>query len=97
VALAIVVLAERADHGRARSSVTVTQKRGPAKVAAAYGYPLRCLSGASLAADDAYPRADLKHLILCGQYPGYPAEGFRDLTQARRPMLVQLALPGTGR
>ena len=47
----------------------LARERGPAGVAAAYGYPLRCLSITILATDQAYTRADFNHLRPCGASP----------------------------
>ncbi len=44
---------------------------GPAGVAAAYGYPLGCLSVRILATDRTYARADLSHTAGCGRNTGY--------------------------
>jgi hypothetical protein len=54
-----------ARHGDA---VTIPGANG---VAAAYGYPLGCMSVTILAADRTYARADLSHTIGCGQETGY--------------------------
>ena len=45
--------------------------RGPAGVAAAYGYPLGCLSVTILATERTYARADLSHALGCGRTTGY--------------------------
>jgi hypothetical protein len=45
--------------------------RGPAGVAAAYGYRLDCLSVTILASDRTYARADLSHAAGCGGITGY--------------------------
>ena len=45
--------------------------RGPAGVAAAYGYPLGCMSIIIPAADRTYARADLTHAAGCGGITGY--------------------------
>jgi hypothetical protein len=52
-------------------------ERGPAGVAAAYGYPLRCLSVTILTADHVYARADFNRLSPCGRYTGNPTAIFR--------------------
>jgi hypothetical protein len=45
--------------------------RGPAGVAAAYGYPLGCMSVTIPAADRTYARVDLSHAAGCGGITGY--------------------------
>ena len=69
-AFAVLWLADRSPAGGA------TRQRGAAGVAAAYGYPLRCLSVTILAQDRAYARADFDHLSRCGQYTWYPTAIF---------------------
>ncbi|MBV8219923.1 MAG: hypothetical protein JO325_15775 [Solirubrobacterales bacterium] len=56
--------------GSARHADPVTA-RGPAGVAAAYGYPLGCMSVTIPAADRTYARADLTHAAGCGGITGY--------------------------
>jgi hypothetical protein len=53
--------------GRGRPSDPVAAP-GPNGVAAAYGYPLGCLSVTILAT---YARADLSHAVGCGHLTGY--------------------------
>lgn len=61
-----------------------THERGPAGVAAAYGYPLRCLSITILATDQAYARADFNHLRPCGRFTGYSTAIFHRVMGAWR-------------
>jgi hypothetical protein len=56
--------------GRARPTDPV-MARGPAGVAAAYGYPLGCMSVTIPAADRTYARADLSHAAGCAGITGY--------------------------
>jgi len=63
------------------------RERGPAGVAAAYGYPLRCLSITILATDQAYARADFNHLRPCGRFTGYSTAIFHRIMGAWRPVL----------
>ena len=65
----------------------LTRERGPAGVAAAYGYPLRCLSITILATDQAYARADFNHLRPCGRFTGYSTAIFHRVLGAWRPVL----------
>jgi hypothetical protein len=54
----------------------VTRERDPDRVAAAYGYPLTCLSVTILATNRTYARADFNHLSRCGRYTWYPTAIF---------------------
>ena len=65
----------------------LARDRGPAGVAAAYGYPLRCLSITILATDQAYARADFNHLRPCGRFTGYSTAIFHRVMGAWRPVL----------
>lgn len=65
----------------------LARERGPAGVAAAYGYPLRCLSITILATDQAYARADFNHLRPCGRFTGYSTAVFHRVMGAWRPVL----------
>ena len=65
-AIAVIWLVGR--HAQNRDPVTV---RGPNGVAAAYGYPLGCMSVTIPAADRTYARADLSHTAGCGSNTGY--------------------------
>jgi hypothetical protein len=59
------------DHHRSASrSALDLREGGPAGVAAAYGYPLRCLSVTVAANDPTYARADFDRRSLCGRYDG---------------------------
>ncbi len=68
-ALAVIV-AVVVGGGSARHRDPVTA-RGPAGVAAAYGYPLGCMSVTIPAADRTYARAELTHAAGCGGITGY--------------------------
>jgi hypothetical protein len=50
---------------------------GAAGVAAAYGYPLKCLSVAIALHDPRFARADFDHAVPCGRYTGYTTAIFR--------------------
>jgi hypothetical protein len=53
------------------SSSTLARARGPVGIAAAYGYPLACLSITILATNRSYARADFNHMSPCGRFTGY--------------------------
>jgi hypothetical protein len=61
--------------------------RGPAGVAAAYGYPLQCLTVTILTGHRTYARADFNRLRPCGRYTGYSTAIFRYAAGAWRPVL----------
>lgn len=65
----------------------LAREKGPAGVAAASGYPLRCLSVTILATDQAYARADFNHLRPCGRFTGYSTAIFHRVMGAWRPVL----------
>jgi hypothetical protein len=69
-ALAVIV-AVLVGGGSARHSDPITARRGPAGVAAAYGYPLGCMRVTIPAADRTYARAELTHAAGCGGITGY--------------------------
>jgi hypothetical protein len=52
------------------ASPAAARQSGAAGVAAAYGYPPRCLSVTIAAADPAYARADYNRVSACGRYDG---------------------------
>jgi hypothetical protein len=55
----------------AQSPPTPAGRAGPAGVAAAYGYPLRCLTITFAAGDTDFARADFNHNSPCGRFHGY--------------------------
>lgn len=60
---------------------------GPWGVAAAYGYPLRCLSITIDPTDRVYARADFDHGSPCGRYDGDVTAIFHRVDHAWRPVL----------
>ncbi len=78
--------------GRVR---VLARESGAAGVAAAYGYPLRCLSVTILTTDRTYARADFNHVSACGRYTGYPTAIFHRVGGAWRTILdaVEYACP----
>ena len=75
IALALLLVGVLAVGDRAPANGVVREK-GPDGVAAAYGYPARCLSVTILATDHTYARADFNHLSRCGRYTWYPTAIF---------------------
>ncbi len=64
-----------------------SRREGAAGVAAAYRYPLGCLSVTIAAGDPAYARADFDRARPCGRYGGNPTAIFRRVNGAWRPVL----------
>jgi hypothetical protein len=60
---------------------------GPVGVAAAYGYPLRCLSVTIAPHDPRFARADFDHIVPCGSYTGYTTAIFGRVHGAWVPLL----------
>jgi hypothetical protein len=63
---------------------------GPAGVAAAYGYPRRCLSVTISTTDPAYARADFNRGTQCGRFHLYVTAIFRRVDGAWRRALVSV-------
>jgi hypothetical protein len=70
-----------------RVSRAAASEPGPAGVAAAYGYPLRCLTVTIASADRSYARADYNRVSACGRYDGTATAIFRRVTGEWRPVL----------
>ena len=66
---------------------------GPRGVAAAYGYPSRCLRVTIASSDHAFARADFNHGDLCGRYAGDPTAIFHVVDGAWRPVLEAVTYP----
>lgn len=73
--------------GAARRDTAGAARVGPAGVAAAYGYPLRCLSVTIAQTNHAYARADFDHRSPCGRYDGYVTAIFYRVDGAWLPVL----------
>jgi hypothetical protein len=68
-------------------------RRGALGVAAAYGYPPRCLSIAFAPADRAYARADFDRGLPCGRFAGDPTAVFHRVDGAWREVLDAVSYP----
>ena len=81
--------------GHARMGLQDVRARapGPVGVAAAYGYPLRCLSVAIALHDPRFARADFDHIVPCGSYTGYTTAIFRRVDGAWVPVLEATSYP----
>jgi hypothetical protein len=86
VLAAAVTLPDHRDGGRYAVSA-MARESGPAGVAAAYGYPLRCLSITIVATGQRYARADFNHRSPCGRFTGYSTAIFLRVMGAWRPVL----------
>ena len=75
-------LVSHSEHRRA-----VANAPGPAGVAAAYGYPIRCLAVTVAAVDRSYARADPNRASPCGRYDGTMMAIFQRVDGAWRPVL----------
>jgi hypothetical protein len=75
LAMAIAALVVHASltvrGGSGRRVDSQARAAGPAGVAAAYGYPLRCLAVTIAPHDPRYARADFDRAVRCGRYDGY--------------------------
>ncbi len=63
------------------------RESGPAGVAAAYGYPLRCLSVTIASDNRSYARADYNRVSACGRYDGTVTAIFHRVGGEWRPVL----------
>ena len=99
-ATAVIVATTSFAGGSARSHRLApgADEGGPTGVAAAYGYPTRCLTVTIASTDHAFARADFNHASPCGQYAGYPTAIFHVLHGGWRPVLeaVSYPCPATG-
>jgi hypothetical protein len=66
---------------------------GTTGVAAAYGYPTRCLRVTIASSDHAFARADFDHGSPCGRYTGDPTAIFHVVDGAWRPVLEAVTYP----
>lgn len=82
VATVAVALFDRGDQALSQARV-----HGPAGVAAAYGYPLRCLSVTTARSNAAYARADFDRRAACGRYDWSVVAIFRRADGLWRPVL----------
>jgi hypothetical protein len=95
LAAAVIVLANSFGGGGVSSHrlAAGTAQGRPTGVAAAYGYPYRCLSVTIASTDHAFARADFNHASPCGRYAGYPTAIFHVVRGAWRPVLVAVSYP----
>lgn len=81
------------DHPRVSARDARARAPGAAGVAAAYGYPLRCLSVAIALHDPRFARADFDHAVPCGRYTGEVTAIFRRADGAWVPVLDAASYP----
>lgn len=89
-ATVVIALALTSGGGGGSRGVSAARKPGPPGVAAAYGYPLRCLSVAIALHDPRFARADFDRTLPCGRYAGYATAIFRRSGGRWRPVLDAL-------
>jgi hypothetical protein len=77
VGVVVVELTGTSDRDSGRAVPRLARTKGPAGVAAAYGYPLRCLSVTIPADHRDYARADFSRTLACGRYTWAPTAIFR--------------------
>jgi hypothetical protein len=70
-----------------RVSPAAARDSGPLGVAAAYGYPLRCLSVTVAPGHRSYARADYNRVSACGRYDGTVTAIFHRVDGEWRPVL----------
>jgi hypothetical protein len=73
--------------GQRHGAHALAGEGGPAGVAAAYGFPLRCLRVTILTPGDSYARADFNHASHCGLYAWDPTAIFHWVTGSWRTVL----------
>lgn len=94
IAAVVIVATASLGGGAAGSHVAKrTGEGGPTGVAAAYGYPARCLSVTIASSDHAFARADFNHGSACGRYAGDPTAIFHVVQGAWRPVLEAVTYP----
>jgi hypothetical protein len=76
-ATAVVVLASGPAGGGHRPTHAGVRAPGRAGVAAAYGFPLKCLSVEISTHDPRFARADFDRSVPCGRWAGYSTAIFR--------------------
>ncbi|MBV9534056.1 MAG: hypothetical protein JO321_01450 [Solirubrobacterales bacterium] len=86
-AASIAVLSSSGHSSVPRRAPIGAGRIGPTGVAAAYGYPPRCLSVTISAIDPAFARADFNHGSSCGRYAGDATAIFRRVDRVWRPVL----------
>lgn len=107
-ALGVVVVVVAATVGAIVAFTSLSSSVGPSApraheggasgVAAAYGYPTRCLSVTISSIDPAFARADFNHGSLCGRFAGDPTAVFHMVDREWRPVLkaVSYSCPAAG-
>jgi hypothetical protein len=92
VTIGAIVVAAPAGHGTSAlpKVSALTRDPGPAGVAAAYGYPLHCLSVTISTRNPAYARADFDRGTQCGRFHLYVTAIFHRADGAWRRALVSV-------
>lgn len=92
-AVIVTVLLATELPGGDHSRDALRRAPGPAGVAAAYGYPLRCLSVAIALHDPRFARADFDRAVPCGRFTGSVTAIFRRVDGAWVPVLDAASYP----
>ena len=85
LAIGVAVPGDR--HGGRHLGRPLTREPGPEGVAAAYGFPLRCLSITIVGTGQRYARAAFRRISPCGRFVGYSTAIFLRVMGAWRPVL----------
>jgi hypothetical protein len=93
VVAAVAAIAATISSGPAGRSRSRAREGVATGVAAAYGYPARCLSVTISSVDPAFARADFNHASPCGRYAGYPTAIFHVVQGSWRPVVVAVSYP----
>ena len=98
ISVVVITLAAAAVFGTRTSGAQHASKAGarvsgPAGVAAAYGYPLPCLSIMISRENSAYARADFNRAVPCGRYDGFATAIFHRADGSWRPAVDAVAYP----
>ena len=91
VALAGLIVAAAILVTVALAGSHAASRHGAPTVAAAYGYPPRCLAVSFAKSDPSYARADFEHDMACGRFSGYATAIFHRLDSGWRPALLALS------
>jgi hypothetical protein len=89
----IAIVAAGGGSSAPRRADTRVREPGATGVAAAYGYPHRCVSVTISTIDPAFARADFDHGSPCGRYTGYSTAIFHRVDHEWEPALEAVSYP----
>jgi hypothetical protein len=93
IAAMIAIVAYGGGSSVPRRASNRAREPGATGVAAAYGYPSRCVSVTISAIDRVFARADFDHASQCGRYTGYSTAIFHRVNQGWEPVLEAVSYP----